>query len=91
MRSAYSRNTPGHDLRALWDELPNLTDDADAIAQKIKKARTDPEPLPGAVEALDARPEAKNSDVFCPARFAKNSAGRKQTRMEPMMMIQSSV
>jgi tryptophanyl-tRNA synthetase len=38
----------------------NLTDDADAIAQKIKKARTDPEPLPATLEELDPRPEAKN-------------------------------
>ncbi len=26
----------------------NLTDDADAIAQKVRKAKTDPEPLPAA-------------------------------------------
>ena len=38
----------------------NLTDDADAIAQKIRKARTDPEPLPEAPEGLADRPEAKN-------------------------------
>jgi tryptophanyl-tRNA synthetase len=48
----------------------NMTDDADAVAQKIRKARTDPEPVPGP-EALDdsgrideearkARPEAFN-------------------------------
>jgi tryptophanyl-tRNA synthetase len=38
----------------------NLTDDADAISQKIRKARTDPEPLPSAKEGLAARPEAEN-------------------------------
>jgi tryptophanyl-tRNA synthetase len=38
----------------------NLTDDADAIANKIKRARTDPEPLPETVEGLEGRPEAKN-------------------------------
>ena len=38
----------------------NLTDDADAIAQKIRKAKTDPEPLPDTIEALEARPEASN-------------------------------
>ncbi|BBU58723.1 tryptophan--tRNA ligase [Mameliella alba] len=38
----------------------NLTDDADAIAQKIRKARTDPEPLPESVEGLAERPEARN-------------------------------
>jgi tryptophanyl-tRNA synthetase len=38
----------------------NLTDDADTIAAKIRKAKTDPEPLPDSVEGLKDRPEAKN-------------------------------
>jgi tryptophanyl-tRNA synthetase len=38
----------------------NLTDDADAIAQKIRKAKTDPEPLPHDEAALEKRPEADN-------------------------------
>ena len=38
----------------------NLTDDADAIAQKIRKAKTDPDPLPETVEGLEGRPEADN-------------------------------
>ena len=38
----------------------NMTDDADAIAQKIRKARTDPEPLPMEPEGLEDRPEARN-------------------------------
>ena len=38
----------------------NLTDSDDAIAQKFRKAKTDPEPLPDSVEALNARPEARN-------------------------------
>jgi tryptophanyl-tRNA synthetase len=38
----------------------NLTDDDEAIAQKVRKARTDPEPLPSEPAELDARPEAKN-------------------------------
>jgi tryptophanyl-tRNA synthetase len=38
----------------------NLTDGADEIAQKVKKARTDPEPLPADEEALAKRPEADN-------------------------------
>ncbi|WP_029041026.1 tryptophan--tRNA ligase [Cucumibacter marinus] len=37
-----------------------LMDDADAIAKKIKKAKTDPEPLPSEAKGLDDRPEAKN-------------------------------
>ena len=38
----------------------NLTDDADAIAQKVRKAKTDPEPLPSEVAGLSGRPEADN-------------------------------
>ena len=38
----------------------NLTDDADMIAQKIRKAKTDAEPLPSEIEGLKARPEADN-------------------------------
>src|SRR6201987_1319220 len=38
----------------------NLTDDADAIAQKIRKAKTDPQPLPDHEKALEHRPEADN-------------------------------
>jgi tryptophanyl-tRNA synthetase len=38
----------------------HLTDSDDQIAQKIRKAKTDPDPLPEAPEALDGRPEAKN-------------------------------
>jgi tryptophanyl-tRNA synthetase len=38
----------------------NLTDDADTIALKIRRAKTDPEPLPPELTGLDARPEARN-------------------------------
>ncbi len=38
----------------------NLTDDADMIASKIRRAKTDPEPLPGNLEGLKDRPEARN-------------------------------
>ena len=38
----------------------NLTDDAETIAQKIRKAKTDPEPLPSELDGLKARPEADN-------------------------------
>ena len=37
-----------------------LADDAENIAKKIKKAKTDPEPLPSEPEGLDGRPEAAN-------------------------------
>ncbi len=38
----------------------NLTDDKDKIINKIKKAKTDPSPLPATVDELNDRPEAKN-------------------------------
>jgi tryptophanyl-tRNA synthetase len=38
----------------------NLSDDADTIAAKIRKARTDPAPLPETTEGLEGRPEADN-------------------------------
>ena len=38
----------------------NMTDTADAIAKKIRKAKTDPEPLPEALDGLDERPDARN-------------------------------
>jgi tryptophanyl-tRNA synthetase len=38
----------------------NMTDDADTIALKLRKAKTDSEPLPETTEGLAARPEAAN-------------------------------
>jgi tryptophanyl-tRNA synthetase len=38
----------------------SLTDDDDMITQKIRKSKTDPEPLPSEAAGLDTRPEARN-------------------------------
>jgi tryptophanyl-tRNA synthetase len=38
----------------------NMTDDADTIAKKVQKAKTDPEPLPTEAAGLSHRPEADN-------------------------------
>ena len=38
----------------------NLNDDADLIAQKFRKAKTDPDPLPDGPDGLEGRPEAEN-------------------------------
>ena len=38
----------------------NMTDDRDAIAKKVRKAKTDPEPLPSDPAGLEGRPEAAN-------------------------------
>ena len=44
----------------------NLVDDADTIMKKVKKAKTDPDPLPDNVEALEGRPEALNLvTIYC--------------------------
>jgi tryptophanyl-tRNA synthetase len=64
----------------------NLTDDDDAIAQKIRKAKTDPEPLPEDPALLASRPEARNlvgvlaalgneSEAAVCARFAGQGFG----------------
>ena len=53
-RSKMSKTDPSDQSRI------HLTDSNDAITQKIRKAKTDPEPLPGNVEGLENRPEAKN-------------------------------
>lgn len=37
-----------------------LNDDADTLAKKIRKAKTDPEPIPATAEGLKDRPEAAN-------------------------------
>ena len=52
----------------------NLTDDSDTIAQKIRKAKTDPEPLPDTMEALDGRPEARNLVGIYAALTGRDSA-----------------
>jgi tryptophanyl-tRNA synthetase len=38
----------------------NLTDDADTIAHKVRRAKTDPHPLPNELKELEQRPEADN-------------------------------
>src|SRR5260370_1366055 len=42
----------------------NMTDDSDAIALKIRRAKTDPEPLPATLAALEKRPQADNLIVI---------------------------
>src|SRR5579872_1006833 len=38
----------------------NMTDDAESVALKIRRAKTDPEPLPHTIADLETRPEADN-------------------------------
>ncbi|MFN3512410.1 MAG: tryptophan--tRNA ligase [Phenylobacterium sp.] len=52
----------------------NLLDDADTVAQKIRKAKTDPEPLPDNLEDLAKRPEAQNLVGIYAALDGRSSA-----------------
>jgi len=53
----------------------NLTDDADTIARKIRKARTDAEDLPSAPEGLEGRAEARNLvDIMAALRGVSQAA-----------------
>ncbi|MCY4462124.1 MAG: tryptophan--tRNA ligase [Albidovulum sp.] len=70
----------------------NLTDDADAIAKKIRRARTDAQPLPGTLDGLDGRPEARNLiniyaalDEREPQGVAAEFAGRLFSEFKPRL------
>ncbi|MBP7242591.1 tryptophan--tRNA ligase [Amaricoccus sp.] len=70
----------------------NLTDDADAIASKIRKARTDPEPLPDAFSALAERPEARNLvNIYAalageaPEKVVEDFAGKPFSEFKPAL------
>ena len=70
----------------------NMTDDADTIAKKIRKAKTDAEPLPDSSEGLKDRPEARNllniyaalSDQSVDA-VTKEVAGQQFGQFKPML------
>ncbi len=70
----------------------NLVDDSDTVAQKIRKAKTDPEPLPDTLEALDGRPEARNLvTIFAalsdrePAAVLADHAGQGFGQFKPLL------
>ena len=50
-----SKSESASDMETIY-----LLDDAEAIANKIKRAKTDPQPLPEGLEGLETRPEADN-------------------------------
>ncbi|TFI57171.1 tryptophan--tRNA ligase [Sphingomonas parva] len=53
----------------------NLTDDSDLIAQKIRKAKTDADPLPDGVDGLEGRPEARNLVAIYAALTGQEAQG----------------
>ena len=70
----------------------NLTDDADAIALKIRKAKTDPEPIPDSIDALADRPEARNLvnilaalEVSTPQQIVERFAGQGFGAFKPVL------
>ena len=70
----------------------NLNDNADAIARKIRKAKTDPEPLPDRLEDLEGRPEARNLlEIFAaladssPETILRQFAGMNFSRFKPAL------
>ena len=65
----------------------NLTDDADTIAQKIRKAKTDPEPLPSEEKGLETRPEADNL-VGIYAALSGTHQGRRARRIRRRTVLE---
>ncbi len=70
----------------------NLTDDADAIASKIRRARTDPDPLPETLAELADRPEARNLvNIYAalagvaPEKVVEDYAGRPFSEFKPAL------
>ncbi len=75
----------------------NLTDSNDAIVQKVRKAKTDAEPLPGDPALLATRPEARNlvgilaavlneSEAVICARFAGQGFGELKPRLSDALI-----
>ncbi len=70
----------------------NMMDDADTIAKKIRKAKTDPEPLPDNLDDLAGRPEARNLiNIYAgisgqtPAEVIKEVAGQQFGQFKPLL------
>ncbi len=73
-------------------ERINMTDDADQIAKKFRKAKTDPEPLPDNLDDLAGRPEARNLvDIYAaladmtPGAVIGEFAGAQWGRFKPAL------
>lgn len=70
----------------------NMTDNADTIAKKIRKAKTDPDALPSEVKGLEERPEARNlvniyaalADISVDA-VLKDAGGKQFSEFKPML------
>ncbi len=68
----------------------NLTDDADAISKKIRKAKTDPEPLPSELTGLDGRPEAENLvGIYAALAEIRSPTGDLRVRRQTVLRLQA--
>jgi len=70
----------------------NLTDNAELILKKIKKAKTDLDPLPSELKGLENRPEAKNLiNIFAglsgesPEKILSENAGKEFSKFKPIL------
>ena len=70
----------------------NLTDNAELILKKIKKAKTDSDPLPSELKGLENRPEAKNLiNIFAglsgdnPEKVLSENAGKEFSKFKPIL------
>ena len=70
----------------------NLTDNAELILRKIKKAKTDSDPLPSELKGLENRPEAKNLiNIFAglsgesPEKILSENAGKEFSKFKPIL------
>jgi len=71
----------------------NMADDADTIAQKIRKAKTDPEALPSEEVGLEGRAEARNLVAIYAAladesieKVLKEVGGKQFSAFKPMLV-----
>ena len=68
----------------------NLTDDPDTIALKVRRAKTDPEPLPHDEKALEARPEADNLvGIYAALADTTKAAGARPIRRRAVLGVQA--
>ena len=66
-----------------------LVDDADAVAQKLRRAKTDPAPLPDTVEGLADRPEARNLvEIYSALAGTTPATGAGRTRRQRLRAVQ---
>ncbi len=68
----------------------NMSDDAETIAKKIRKAKTDPAPLPETIEGLKDRPEARNLvEIYAGLARYHAGSGHRRIRGRAIRIVQT--